>query len=95
MSLALLDDDLDFATKFLVALFNLERRVLEPRVEATANVAKRHVGFGQGGEIIERLRFRQGTGHARILRPRRPRCRAKARKQAAWRTGVLARQVRA
>jgi hypothetical protein len=62
MSLALLDDDLDFSTKFLVALFNLERRVLDPRVEAAANVEKRHVGFGQGGEIIERLRFRQALG---------------------------------
>jgi hypothetical protein len=30
-------------------------------------VKKRHVGFGQRGEIIERLRFRQGTVHARIL----------------------------
>jgi hypothetical protein len=67
MSLALLDDDLDFAAKLVVSLFNLKRIVLEPGVEAAANVKKRHVGFGQGGEIIERLRFRQGTVHARIL----------------------------
>ena len=60
MSLALLFDDLDFAAKLLVSLFNLKRIVLEPRVEAAANVKKRRVGFGQGGEIIERLGFRQG-----------------------------------
>ena len=46
MSLALLDDDLDFAAKLLVSPFNLKRIVLEPRVEAAANVKKRHVGFG-------------------------------------------------
>src|SRR6202158_4367816 len=67
MSLAHLDDDLDFAAKLLVSLFNLKRTVLEPWVEAAANVKKRHVGFGQGREIIERLGFGQGTVHARIL----------------------------
>ena len=60
MSLALLDDDLDFAAQFLVSLLHLERVVFEPRVEAAANVKKRHIGFGQGSEIIDRLRFRQG-----------------------------------
>src|SRR4029077_4308875 len=68
MSRALLDYDLDFAAKLLVSLFNLKRIVFEPRVEAAANVKHRHVPFGQGGEIIERLRFRQSTVHARILR---------------------------
>jgi len=67
MSLALLNDDLDFTAKLLISLFNLKSIVLEPRVEAAANVKKRHVGFGQGGEIIERLRYRPGTVHARIL----------------------------
>ena len=60
MSLAFLDDDLDLAAKFLVSLLNLKRIVLEPRVEAAANMKKRHVGFGQGSEIIERLRFPEG-----------------------------------
>ncbi len=50
MSLALLDDDLDFAAKLLVSPFNLRRIVLEPRVEAAANV-KWHVGFGQGARL--------------------------------------------
>src|ERR1700730_12622651 len=68
MSRALLDYDLDLAAKLLVSLFNLKRIVFEPRVEAAANVKRRHVPFGQGGEIIERLRFRQSTVHARILR---------------------------
>src|ERR1700679_227521 len=67
MSLALLNDDLDFAAKPLVSLLNLERIVLEPRVEAAANVKKRHAGFGQGIEIIERLRFHEWAAHARIL----------------------------
>ena len=44
--LVLLDDDLDFAAKLLVSPFNLERIVLEPWVEAAANVKKRYVGFG-------------------------------------------------
>src|ERR1035438_9747533 len=67
VSFALLNDDLDFAAKFLVSLFNLKRIVLEPRVKAAANVKKRHACFGQGGEIVERLRVRLGTAHARIL----------------------------
>src|SRR5580658_9060188 len=67
MSHALFDDDLDFATELFVSLFNLERIVLEPRVEGAANVEKRHVGFGQRGEIVERLGFREGAAHARIL----------------------------
>jgi hypothetical protein len=47
MPFALLDDDQDFATKFPVSLFNLEGVVVEPRVEAAANVKKWHVGSCQ------------------------------------------------
>jgi len=67
MSLAFFDDDLDFAVEFLVSLFNLKGIVFKMWLEAAANVKKRHVGFGHGGEIIERLRFRPGIVHARML----------------------------
>jgi hypothetical protein len=60
MSLALLDDDLDFASKLFVSLFNLKRIVLEPQVEAAANVEKLHIGFGQGGRLSSGCVFARG-----------------------------------
>src|SRR5258708_1548782 len=67
MSRALLDDDLDVSAKLFVSLFDPKRLVFEPRIEAAANMKKRHVGFSQASEIIERLGFGQGTVHPRIL----------------------------
>src|SRR5712692_2622989 len=58
MSLAFLDEDRDLAAEVFVALLSDQRVVIQPGVQAAANVEDRYAGFGQRGQVIERLRFR-------------------------------------
>ena len=54
MSLALLDDDRERTAKFLVTFLDNKCLIVEGRVEAAANVQKRHAGLGQrrsSGEV--------------------------------------------
>ena len=51
MAFAFLDDDGDLPAQRFVSLLDDSRLVIEPGVEAAANVDERHAGLGQGARL--------------------------------------------
>src|SRR5882724_9704681 len=54
MTFVFLNDDFDLTSQLFITFFDFQCIVVEPRVEAAADVENRHLGFGQRSQIVQR-----------------------------------------